>query len=247
MMPQSPSSLKLFTDCPWRYRGRYIENWYRFTGNEYTRRGTEIHGLMEEAARGREVRWPAREEQAREFGMRTLDALDLPGLRSLGWTVAPELEAAADGEGRPSDWNDRRTFVRSRIDLCMSSPDGKRIVIVDWKTGKTPADDLQLQMNALTLARFSDPGRSFTLLFVYLDQKKVVRGRCGAPDLRWPVDWSPESRELAARSTVRRVWEALIDCAEAHGTGNFEKRRGSACRWCEIKSRCVAGGTEVAG
>jgi RecB family exonuclease len=246
MMPQSPSSLKLFADCPWQYMGRYIRRWYTFEDNEYTRRGTEIHGYMEEMVRSGEAKWPAREAPVMEYGISVLDTLCLPELRDRGWTVTPELEAAASWDGKPTDWNARDAFVRSRIDLCMASPDGRKIIIVDWKTGKTPADKLQLQMNALTLAQFRDPARSYRLLFVYLDLRKMVSLECPAPDVRYPMVPTVMDYNRAARSPFRRTWETLLDCIAAHRDNRFEKRRGAGCRWCKIKARCVAGDEPVA-
>jgi RecB family exonuclease len=237
MMAQSPSSLKLYAECPWRYMGRYLEGWYRFEGNEYTRRGTEIHALMEDEAHGRKAYWPPREAEARDFGLEVLRSLDLPGLRKRGWKVTPELETAVDGAGEPVPWNDRGAFLRCRIDLCLRSPDGTRTVIVDWKTGKTPGDAMQLHMNALTLP--GAPGGRFTLLFAYLDGRKIERMQCGVPDLKFPVDVTEETRALAGRSPMRRVWESLMDCMDSHRTGVFPKKRdGDGCRWCEIKARC---------
>jgi hypothetical protein len=229
----------MFLECPRKYHAKYIGRALPFEESPALVRGGKIHGLMEEEVRGNAPGWPESELPVREWACGVLRALRLKELKGRGWEVTPELECAASRTGGPSDWNGKDAFVRSRIDLCMASPDRGRVTVIDWKTGKTDGDALQLQMNVLSLARLRRPGQIYTLMFINLDKRRIETAEYGPPDVAFPVEPTPEAKAMAARSPFRKAWEGLIACIEAHRSGEFPRNEGPGCRWCGIAGSCV--------
>jgi hypothetical protein len=243
MMPISPSNLKLYSDCPRKYKACYIEKLYRFEGNQYTRRGEELHKCMELEVTALKTgvnppKWPAGEERARDYGRKVLSHLDIAGLVKQGWDVSSEREQAVSRLGTMVPWWDDMAYMRSRVDLLLVAPDRSEGLVIDWKSGKTRGTATQLAINVLTLPpEFRDEGE-FTGVFVYLDQEEAEAEEMGrAPSFPLRLDAAPPAfgPALWACGWLERSWD----------NDRFPKKPGDACRWCEIKAVCdgeTAGG-----
>jgi hypothetical protein len=228
-------------ECPRKYKAQYIEKIYKFEGNVHTRRGVLIHDLMfREINRlingGPPVVWPENEKRVEVFAKEVIEALDFKYFLSEGWYVSPEKELAVDREGRKVGWYDNDAYIRSRLDLLVVSPDLKKYLIVDWKTGKTPGFDLQLPLNILSLPegdRRHD--KRYDGAFVYLDLRKVdIRSDFGFMSLDiYPFD---RRKSAGGGDTAESAADYVLDLEEAWRDDDFRTSPGSYCRWCEVKS-----------
>jgi RecB family exonuclease len=224
-MAQSPSSLKLFAECPYKYKARYIQRLYKFEGNVYTKRGELIHALMEEECQQETVpNWPDNELKVREFGRRVLyEDLKLNELvMGGGWDILIEDDRAITKAGLPTGWVTPDAWLRSRVDLALVPQQAEKGVIVDWKTGKTPGDPAQLTINAMCLQHKTGLER-WIGSFVYLDQRNITT---------YEINLTPEDPWV---TWVRETMETLY---LSHEHNAFPKRPSPKCRWCEVKGAC---------
>lgn len=225
MNPISPTSLKLYLQCPALYRARYVDKLYAPESNRFLERGIRVHKLLEDEVAGRSPDWS--EERAVYRNVKpVLDAID--AFRKEGFGAETELDAAVNGMGEAVGWWDESAVYRSKIDLLLANRRLDRRVIVDWKTGKTPGDPLiQLAFNAMCLyPHFGS--KEYDVLFVYVDQGRSehfkVRGGLGN-------GWLVGEDGLAVDGLAYR----LTQVESAHGTGNFPATPNERCRWCEWK------------
>jgi hypothetical protein len=231
----SPTSFKLFMDCPRKYKACYIEKLYKFEGNKYTERGDIVHKLMENEVKyilhenwGKPT-WPDDLKTVRPFAKQAIRDLDIPYFMNAGWKITTEKEAAVDETGNTVGWWES-SYLRSRIDLFMISPDYKKGIIVDWKTGKTRGNDSQLAINILTLSPKERTCEEYGVAFVYLDLKEV--------DFKMIENTltAPESKEDPFFDEVIYNIKKLRTIQENNGV--YERNPGATCRWCEIKGIC---------
>jgi DNA helicase-2/ATP-dependent DNA helicase PcrA len=122
-----------------------------------------------------------------------------------------------------------RFTVSGRIDAIYERPEGGW-EIVDWKTGKRPADDalgrMQLDLYALACMEVWGKRREdLTATYVYLQSGETVSH---APD---------EAAALRARVAEH------LDAIEA---ARFEPTPGPQCRWCDFRRFCDAGSAFLA-
>lgn len=119
--------------------------------------------------------------------------------------------------------------VTGTIDRLERDGDGGALVVVDYKTGRSPPAERrdaafrQLQIYALLLA---EAGRATSRLrLIFLGDARVLEAEVGEADLE------------ATREAVRDVWRRL---GAAFRDDAFEPRAGRLCDWCAHKASCPA-------
>ncbi len=212
-----------YARCPKRFYWTAVRPLPRFSGPA-ARIGTEVHRWIERRASGQAVLLevdeapdltseelagePGKVERLREafLGSRFVDATPLHAerpflLRLQGFTVG------------------------GRIDAVYGEPDGAWEV-VDWKTGKRPADDdpisaLQLDLYGLACVEIwgKDPS-DISLTYLYLASGDEVSHPMEDPD--------------AVRT---RVTEAL----RSIDAGAFDPTPGPQCTYCDFRTFCAEG------
>jgi DNA helicase-2/ATP-dependent DNA helicase PcrA len=121
--------------------------------------------------------------------------------------------------------------VSGRIDAVYGTPEG-RWEVVDYKTGRRPADDdplvgLQLDLYALACVEvFGKRPEELTLTYLYLSSGAEVTRPAEDP-----------------ATTRARVLAALRGMA----VGAFDPTPGRQCRWCDFLPFCEAGKAFMAG
>jgi hypothetical protein len=148
----SYSELKIFTECPHKWKLQYIDGLAGFTGNIYTAFGTAIHSVCEQSALGqlpddqfathfdevflKELKGldekPANKlivemrEQSREIFHKVFPALQelFPGY---------EVYSSEEGLYEPIKELKFDRYLKGFIDLVIKTPDGK-YHIIDWKS-----------------------------------------------------------------------------------------------------------------
>ncbi len=251
----SPSRASDFKQCPMLYRFRVVDR-LPSPPSPAAARGTLVHAVLE-----RLFDLPAGERTpANAIGL--LPGLwaelteEEPGLVAM-IEDAPDLDEAgwfAQAGGLIERWftledpvrlepAERELYVetdvdgltlRGYIDRLDVAPGTGAMRVVDYKTGRSPAERyegkalFQMKFYALVLWRLR--GEIPTLLqLVYLGDGQVVR-------------YYPEERDLLGlQANVKAVWAAIERAAD---TGDWRPSPGRLCDWCDFRDLCPAwGGT----
>lgn len=143
MMQLSPSSLKLYSDCPRRF---FFERIVGVKGEPHPSaiRGIEVHAELEKAGNDNDLTNPI--------------IAALPDGKRYH-----ELKLSLGHDLRPTEWENG--ILRCIVDVYIEQPN--RHVILDFKTGKRRPHDLQLLVNAVAInAHFGE--RPVTAGFLWL-------------------------------------------------------------------------------
>ncbi len=214
----SASSLVDYEKCPKRFYWSAVRPLPRFSGPA-ARIGTEIHRWIERRAAG----------QGRL--LEADDDVDLTQEELAGDPGRLERLRQAFLESSYADrtplFAERAFLLRigpyavgGRIDAIFGEPDGPWEV-VDWKTGASDADPLQLELYGLAAVEiWHKAPENLTLTYCYLARDEVVSVPMGDP------------------AVVRGRIEREIAAIDA---GLFEPTPGAWCRYCDFKGFCDAG------
>ncbi|HEX9123080.1 MAG TPA: ATP-dependent DNA helicase [Actinomycetota bacterium] len=221
--PVSVSGLIDYGRCPKRFYWTSVRPLPRFSGAA-ARIGTDVHAWIERRSSGQasllELDEPpdlVAEELAGEPG-RVQQLRDTFLASRFGRMVPLYAE-------RPFLVSVGSAYVNGRIDAIFGTPEG-RWEVVDYKTGRRPAEDdplagVQLDLYALAcIDVWHKRAEELTLTYLYLSAGQEVTRPAG------PVD--------QIRQRVR-AWLAGI------AEGRFDPTPGEHCRWCDFLSFCEPG------
>jgi len=217
-----------YARCPQRFCWTVVRPLPRFSGPA-ARIGTEVHAWIERRSSGQaslleleEAPDLLAEELAGEPGK--VERLRRAFLESRFAELVP-LHAE-----RPFLLPVGDRYVGGRIDAIYGTPDGPWEV-VDYKTGRMPAEDDPLaraQLDLYALACIDVWGKrpeDLTLTYLYLAARQ---------ERSYRVD------------DVRAVRERVAAWLEGIGAGAYDPTPGEHCRWCDFRSFCPAGTAWVA-
>jgi DNA helicase II / ATP-dependent DNA helicase PcrA len=219
-LPQtlSASSLMDYDRCPKRFFWTSVRPLPRFSGPA-ARIGTDVHRWIERRASGQgrllETDDPVdltQEELAGDPGR--VERLRQAFLDSRYANVVP-LFAERAFLLRVGDF-----AIGGRIDAIYGEPDGPW-EIVDWKTGTSTADALQLELYGLACVEiWGKRPEDLTLSYCYLARDEIASLPMGDP------------------AEVRARVEASLGAIAA---GSFDPAPGGWCTYCDFKGFCDAG------
>jgi putative RecB family exonuclease len=246
----SPSSAAMFTQCPRRWRHRYVERLEDPAGPAALV-GTLAHRVLElllnepagdrSRARARDLAgqcWPvhAAHPEFERLG------LDRDATREFKWRVWRAIEGLWQLED-PATVDVRATEQRLEVELegvpfvgivdrVDHHLDG--LVITDYKSGQPPRaaqveeklDQVLLYAGAVAAATGEQPARARLL---YLGATIIA------------VDASPAAVSCAVER-LRHTWDRLEAAREAD---EFPARPGPLCGWCPFLDRCEQGRSEL--
>ncbi|HEV8564053.1 MAG TPA: ATP-dependent DNA helicase [Actinomycetota bacterium] len=214
----SASGIVDYGRCPKRFYWSYVRPLPRFSGVR-AMIGTDIHGWIERRASGQgtllELDEPpdlTLEELAGDPG--TIERLREAYLKSRFADIVPL-------------WAERPFLLRlegftvgGRIDAIFGEPDGPWEV-VDWKTGRMPADPLQLDVYGLAcIDIWHKRPEDVTLTYLYLASGEEVSHPMG----------DPEDVRAGIAASLTSI-----------ASGDYEPAPGPACAHCDFRSFCDAG------
>ena len=214
----SASAVIDYARCPKRFYWTTVRPLPRFSGPA-ARIGTEVHKWIERRAAGQG---------------RLLEIEDTPDLTQEELAGDPGrverlrqafLESRYSGQAplyaeRPFLLRLDGFIVGGRIDAIYGEPDGAW-EIVDWKTGSSTADPLQLEVYGLACAEiWGKRAEDLTLTYFYL-----ARGEASSHPMGDPA-------EIRARIATH---------LQAIETGAFDPTPGPWCHHCDFRSFCDAG------
>lgn len=248
MIPISPSSLRMFAQCPFKYEARYIKKLFKVDGtSEPLVYGNLVHKGLEfrlKHSPGFDLLAYFQQEASREglshCGSKFKSVVsntsqllsNLDRMMASGWAVYVEREVAIDGDGRVCGWWDDRCFMRTKLDALLVSPDESEIIILDWKTGKASSiNEFQLDFNGLALV--PEYGlRKYAALDFLVDSGEVKKFEIEV-DIALPKHVAADSY---MQSKQCQVIQKIKDLMEAHVLNKFPAQPGRFCRWCELDS-----------
>jgi DNA helicase-2/ATP-dependent DNA helicase PcrA len=214
----SASALVDHARCPKRFYWTSVRPLPRFSGPA-ARIGTEIH------------RWIERRASGQGRLLEVDDAVDLTQEELAGDPGKVERLRQAFLSSAYADrtplFAERAFLLRvgdfavgGRIDAIFGEPDGPWEV-VDWKTGVSEADPLQLELYGLACVEvWNKRPEDLTLTYFYLGRDEASQRAMGDPD------------EVRGR---------MRDSLERIAEGAFEPTPGSWCSFCDFRSFCDAG------
>jgi CRISPR/Cas system-associated exonuclease Cas4 (RecB family) len=139
----SYSSISQFKQCPKKYYHLKVLKDIKETETEAILYGKRVHKSAEDYVRdGKEI------EEDFSYIKPSIDSI----LNNFKGKTHPELRLGLTENLEPCGFFDDDVWYRCVIDLLIIDPDGKRAVIVDYKTGKSKyADTAQLELMSLAV------------------------------------------------------------------------------------------------
>ncbi len=202
------SNLSCYEDvCPYQFYRRYILKDIPFTETVYTKAGNEMHTAFEHRIQGGKP-FP---DNMRHFEKFAATTDGLPG--------QVEMRVAVTRDGKPCDWWHNDVRLRGKIDWFAIN--GSFAFILDWKLANSKYEKpYELEIHAMMLkARYP--------------QLEKVEGAY--------VWLKPEDMRLGQRydlsdfnSTWARIGNIVERIEDDIASGEFEKRRGPLCDWCDV-------------
>lgn len=162
----TPSKLKAYETCPRQYyHVEVAKDVDPLPPDERQVQGHQVHAVLDAWIRERLAGKRGWLPPAHRWIERRLEAiLSRPGLR-----VQSEVRLALDRQMRPCGWDD--AALRGIADLLIT--DGRRSMVIDWKTGKRRPWWLQLDFYALAHWRSTPGVLSVRTAFFWLREPSV--------------------------------------------------------------------------
>lgn len=140
-----------------------------------------------------------------------------------GKSVKGELKLGVTRDGRSCEFFDKSGKVWGRGTIDVPIVQGDKAFINDWKTGKQNLryeSPFELECHAVLLQAAYPNIRQIVGTYTYLGENKMST----------PYDLSHTQK------TWNRI-TAIVSAIEADkATGQWEKRQGPLCSWCEVES-----------
>lgn len=192
--------------CPLKAKLAFIDK-IKEPQNAAMARGTKIHELAEFYVNGNIKKLPVE---------LTTFAEEFQELLELG--AQPEQEWAFTRDWQPCDWFSPDAWVRIKVDANAVSPDGKQVVVIDYKTGRVNLFEHRKQLTLYAIAAF--------IMFPHIDEVicqlwYVDQGEMDDGDLTFKRSQLPE---------LKKQWEKAVKPMLNDTT--FAPRPNDKCKWC---------------
>jgi PD-(D/E)XK nuclease superfamily len=200
--------------CPYQFYERYIKKSTPFIETEAMRYGTKVHEAMEHRIAHKKPLHP-------DFAQWEPFAAPFNGVLTPVQTsrVRCELKLGVTSEGRACDFFDNaQVWLRGKLDVVAS--DVEKAYLVDWKTGNSNYEDrFELDVGALMLHAANPVLKKIVGNYVWLKENRLG--------------------ELYDLSDTRHAWTKVTGIVKRierdRQTGQFEKRPGPLCGFCDVK------------
>lgn len=224
----SPSALKTFVQCPYKFKQTYVTKELTYQQNDAAKRGERLHKKMETACNyGWDMaNW--NDKMSEPYAKNFTDTVWT--LKKQGWKIKTEYGIGTDGVKAVDFWDKSDdNKIRCRIDLFAYKPDTNLGIVLDWKTGKKyEADKLQLQVNAICL-KAATGITNYNVGFMYLDSGDYTYENIDVTNFN-----INETDSLAwANSPCLEFLEAYSDTLNALERQRFIQTPNRFCKWCD--------------
>lgn len=215
------SRLECYEACPKKFFGKFISKEFAHPDEDppHFVHGMKVHKELEDAIKARSLAGVAPE---RQFLAPILKALfkckNVEVEKQVAWNVSLEQVS----------WFAKNTWVRCIFDVIAVTPDGKTIIVIDWKTGK--------------VKRYSDQLKLFAAcaLLLYPEAEKVITAYAWADH-----DTAPLEMRTYLPNAKPVIWQEFEERSEliqiANQTGSWEPKPSSFnCKFCEaLPTQCI--------
>lgn len=216
MMPTSFSRLTTFEQCGAKFDYLYVSRRIQDEGNEFTIFGNRVHEALEAAGKATgelvDEDYPMEVRAHIELIRRILAQ---PGEKHF------ELKVAINDKLESCDWMAEDVWIRGILDVLVV--DGKRAVVLDWKTGKVRENMTQLQLFAVLVFLLYPEVEEVRTAFIWLGYGQVTDA-------------------VFHRRNLSYLWGALMPrfkrLQDAVDLGVFKARPSMLCKWCPAKFIC---------
>lgn len=228
---ESFSSISTYLRCPWRYKLEYVDE-LEVEETEAQRHGKEVHSAIERVLAGEEQELGEElqdevEAAVHHYGLEgfvlTLDEL-MAGLIEKGVVQGYEYYFAFDEGLRPIPADSEDKYFHGYIDYLKIDIDKRRpsrVLLVDWKTGKSKGKPEQLDCYALyCLQAFKAP---VVGEFFYVTTGEKTRRKYDTSDIERLKDFISDN--------IRAIRSDEV----------FSANPGILCNWCPFQWRCGPG------
>ena len=219
IFPQSHSSLGVFETCPRQYEAKYITKEVKFVQGAAAAWGDKAHMALEAyMLSNRAQPLPPEMAHYQRWGDWVLDRA-----AQSGGQLIVERKSAVTKDKRPTEYGDRKGYIRGKIDVTIVYPSARLAEVFDWKTNdKIKNDATQLKLyNGFALTDYDvDCVRSG---YVWLKHENV------SP----PV--------MSTRADLAAIWGEFDHkydrLADAYARGVFPPRPNGLCKaYCDVLS-----------
>lgn len=210
---QSYSSMKLYEQCPSKYKFYKIDKLPDSSGPA-AERGKVIHSEIES--------YLNKETENLSDETKSLQE-QLDSFRSIG--AQSEVEFAVDHYWNKIDFNHAFAMFRGIIDVL--HVDGDSAMIVDWKTGKIRDYEDQLNVYATVILSIMPTVQVVNLFIQYVDTPKLVKyASVSRKDLTFWQERLATRLKAIETDTIHAANPSWL-CRYC----NYRKSNGGACKW----------------
>lgn len=217
-MTYTYSSISKFLQCPRAYYHHYIVRDTTYEQSSQAQYGSELHDFLDGVIKGTKD-WSPRYEFLKPY---VSNLLAIPG------EIKTEHPIAFKEDWTPTDWKDKSSFVKGKLDVLILHPSKPIAMIKDWKaSGK--AGDAEAVKYSTELDMFS------WLTFKAYDVEKVKTG------LIWIKTKAPESTKEYDRKDLPELEDKMMGhiqrIEDAVNFDNFPCRVSGLCAgWCAARN-----------
>ena len=211
-MSFSNSSIKLYEQCPYKYKLQRIDGFQEPTGPA-AERGKMIHAELETALLALPVY-----SEVTEYWEPLINELKAMGAQ-------PEVELGFTHDWEPCAFTAGEVWLRGVLDVL--SLNNNIAYVADWKTGKERDYEDQVKLYAVMVMAAYPEIEEVKLEILYVDlKKKVSYGTIKRIDFEGLRDWIT-SRILKIEADDIYAPKPSFNCKWCH----FRKDNGGPCRW----------------
>jgi CRISPR/Cas system-associated exonuclease Cas4 (RecB family) len=211
-MSFSNSSIKLYEQCPYKYKLQRIDGLQEPTGSA-AERGKTIHAELESALIGLPIY-----SEITEYWESFINELKAMGAK-------PEVELGFTHDWEPCGFSQGEVWLRGVLDVL--SLNNTTAYVADWKTGKERDYEDQVKLYAVMVMAAYPEIEEVKIEILYVDlKKKVSYGTIKRIDFESLRDWIT-SRILKIQADDIYAPKPSFNCKWCH----FRKDNGGPCRW----------------
>ena len=208
MPARSYTNIKMFAQCPAKYKAMVIDKSVPFTTTKAQQDGINIHSALEHAVK----RHTALPPEFQEFAPVVAAIHAMPGEKLC------ELKLAVDTHTNPVPYFDATAWYRGIIDVLII--DGCKARILDYKLGNMAyQDDDQLRENAVLVFNNYPEVDTITASFIFLEAGKVTKLVLKREDLG---------------SLVVALSKKEVPMIRAEKLDTFPMQKSHLCNYCQV-------------
>lgn len=214
-LSHSYSAIKLFEQCPERYRRQRITKEFKDQGGEASDYGQRLHKMMED--RLKQLGDLPQEAAKYESLCKSVEKLaSAPGAQLL-----VEHEMVFTESLEPTGWWEPDAWLRNKADVLVI--DSSVAVLIDWKTGKRNPDPFQMELYAAAVFK------------LYPEVQRVVTSFVWLKSLETDKDEFVRSQQNSLWATVMGKIRRIYD---AYENNVWPARPSGLCGYCPARHDC---------